>query len=100
MGTQTTDMAAAARRAPAERPVPAAKVERAIQRLRTNIGRNLLRIRSEQQMSQRALAEKANISQTYISQIETLKAKHSLGIELIAALAVALDVSPTDLVAD
>jgi transcriptional regulator with XRE-family HTH domain len=90
----------AAKRVPAERPVSAAKVERAIQRLRTNIGRNLLRIRNERQMTQRALAEKANISQTYISQIETLKAQHSLGIELIAALSVALDVSPTDLIAD
>jgi DNA-binding Xre family transcriptional regulator len=93
-------MAAAAKRAPAERPVPPAKVKRMIQRIRTNIGRNLLRIRSDRQMTQRALSERANISQTYISQIETLKAEHSLGIELIAALAVALDVSPTDLIAD
>lgn len=93
-------MAAAARRAPAARPIPVAKVERLTQRIRENVGRNLLRIRGEQQISQRALSEMANISQTYISQIETLKAKHNFGIELIAALCVALSVSPTDLISD
>lgn len=96
----THNMAAAARRAPAERAVPPAKVDHVAQRLRENVGRNLLRIRTEQQMTQRALSERANISQTYISQVETLKAKHNFGIELIAALCVALDVSPVDLISD
>src|SRR3954451_3263453 len=93
-------VAAAARRVPAEKPVSPSKVERMTQRLRENAGRNLLRIRTEQQMTQRALSEKANISQTYISKVETLKAKHNSGLELIAALCVALSVSPVDLTSD
>jgi transcriptional regulator with XRE-family HTH domain len=105
--------AAAARRVPAERPSPAAKVERMKQRLRENLSRNLLRLRSEKQWSQRQLSEKADISQTYISQLETQATRPARGagakgqiqgravsLDLIAALAVALDVSPADLISD
>ena len=110
MRTHTTDMAAAARRVPAERPVPAAKVERMKQRLRENLSRNLLRLRAEKQWSQRQLSEKADVSQVYISQLETLATRPARGasaggprhravsLDLIAALAVALEVSPADLI--
>jgi DNA-binding Xre family transcriptional regulator len=106
---------AAARRIPAERPVAAAKVERMKQRLRENLSRNLLRLRAEKQWSQRQLSEKADVSQTYISQLETLAARpprgagvkiggktqgRAVSLDLIAALAVALDVSPADLISD
>jgi hypothetical protein len=72
-------MAAAARRVPAEPPSPAAKVDRLKQRLRENVARNLLRLRSEKQMSQRQLSERADISQTYISQLETLAPRPARG---------------------
>lgn len=96
----TQGMAAAARRVPAEPPSPAAKVEQMTKRLRANVARNLLRIRAEQGLTQRQLSERADISQTYISQIETLKADRNFGFELIAALCVALDISPVDLISD
>jgi DNA-binding Xre family transcriptional regulator len=94
--------AASARRVPAERPSPAAKVERMKQRLRENVGKNLLRIRTERELTQRQLSERADISQTWISQLETNKgsAGTNLGLNLIAALAVALDVNPVDLICD
>jgi DNA-binding Xre family transcriptional regulator len=109
----TPDMAAAARRVPAAAPVPAAKVDRMKQRLRENLSRNLLRLRAEKQWSQRQLSETADVSQVYISQLETLATRPGRGasgaggprhravsLDLIAALAVALDVSPADLISD
>jgi transcriptional regulator with XRE-family HTH domain len=111
----TPSMAAAARRIPPERPASAAKVERMKQRLRENLSRNLLRLRAERQWSQRQLSEKSDISQTYISQLETLAARpprgagakvdektqgRAVSLDLIAALAVALDVTPADLISD
>lgn len=105
-------MAAAARRIPAERPAAAAKIERMKQRLRENLSRNLLRLRAEKQWSQRQLGEKADVSQVYISQLETLATRPTRGasaagprhravsLDLIAALAVALDVSPAELISD
>src|SRR4051794_17393972 len=99
MRMSTPDMAAA-RRVPAERPVAAAKVERMKQRLRENIGKNLLRFRQERGLTQRQLSERADISQTYISQIETLTANRNFGSDLIAALCVALDITPVDLISD
>lgn len=105
-------MVAAARRIPAEQPAPAAKIARMQQRLRENLARNLLRLRYERQWSQRQLSEAADISQVYISQLETQATRPARGasssarrhravsLDLIAALAVALDVSPADLIAD
>jgi DNA-binding XRE family transcriptional regulator len=92
-------MAAAARRVPAEPPSPAAKVERLKRRIRENVARNLVRIRTEQQLTQRQLAERADVSQTYISQIEKT-ADRNFGLDLLAALAVALDVSLADLISE
>jgi DNA-binding XRE family transcriptional regulator len=91
--------AAAARRVPAERPSPAAKVENMKQRIRGNVARNLVRIRGELGLTQRQLAERANVSQTYISQIEK-KADRNFGLDLLVALCVALDVSFSDLTSD
>lgn len=89
-----------ARRIPAERPVARAKLEAVARGLRENVGRNLLRIRTERGLTQRQLSERADISQTYISQLETLKADRNFGLDLIVALAVALDVSAIDLLTD
>jgi DNA-binding Xre family transcriptional regulator len=95
-------MAAAARRVPAEPQSPTAKVERMTKRLRANVGKNLFRIRTERGLTQRQLSERADISQTWLSQLETNKgsAGTNLGLNLIAALAVALDVNPADLISD
>lgn len=101
MRMQIEDMPA--RRVPAERPVSAARVERMKQRLRENIGKNVLRIRTERGLTQRQLSELADISQTYLSQLESLPkgpVGTNIGMNLIAALAVALDVSPVDLISD
>jgi DNA-binding Xre family transcriptional regulator len=92
-------MAAAARRIPAEPPSPADKVDRLKRRIRENVARNLVRIRTEQQLTQRQLSERASVSQTYISQIEK-KADRNFGLDLLAALAVALDVSLFDLISE
>jgi DNA-binding Xre family transcriptional regulator len=92
-------MAAAARRIPAEPPSSAARVERMKQRIRNNVAKNLVRIRGERQLTQRQLAERAEVSQTYISQIEK-NADRNFGLDLLAALCVALDVSLIDLISD
>lgn len=99
MRTHIQDMAAAARRIPAEPPSPADKVDRLKRRIRENVARNLVRIRTEQQLTQRQLSERASVSQTYISQIEK-KADRNFGLDLLAALAVALDVSLFDLISE
>jgi ribosome-binding protein aMBF1 (putative translation factor) len=96
MRADTADMP---RRIPPERPVPAAKVERMKQRIRENVARNLLRLREEAGLSQRQLSERADVSQTYISQIETGQSRN-FGVDLLAALAVALDKTPSDLISD
>ena len=88
-----------ARRVPLEKPASKVQVERMKKQLRENMARNLLRFRTELGLSQRQLSERADVSQTYISQIEA-KASRNFGLELIAALAVALGKSAIDLISD
>ena len=90
-----------ARRIPQMRPTAAAlaRAERLKKHLRENVARNVLRFRSDAGLSQRQLSELANVSQTYISQIEA-KADRNFGLDLIAALAVALDKSVAELISD
>ena len=88
-----------ARRVPPEKPAPANRVERMKKRLRANVARNVLRIRTDAGLSQKQLSERANLSQTYVSQIESAR-NRNFGVDVIAMLAVALDVAPSDLTAD
>jgi predicted XRE-type DNA-binding protein len=97
----TLNLGMPARRIPPMRPTAAgkARAERLKKQLRDNVARNLLRFRTEADLSQRQLSELADVSQTYISQIES-KASRNFGLDLLAALAGALDKQISDLISD
>jgi transcriptional regulator with XRE-family HTH domain len=64
--------------------------------MRKLVGRNFERLRTEAGLTQEQVAERAHISQQYISGLE--RGQRNPTIETIAALATALGVSHVDLV--
>ncbi len=63
--------------------------------LRGVLARNVRRLREKHGLSQEALADSANIDRTYVSSIE--RERYSTSIDLLERLAIALKVSPADL---
>jgi len=55
------------------------------------LAKNLRRLRREKGISQEALADRAGISQTYLSEVES--AKRNIAVDNIEALANAFDVT-------
>jgi transcriptional regulator with XRE-family HTH domain len=88
----------AARRVPPEKPIPPSKAERMQKHLRETVANNIQRFRTDAGLTQRQLSERANVSQTYISQTE--QGKRNLSLDLIALLALALEKTPAELVSD
>lgn len=56
----------------------------------------LKRVRKQKRMSQKNLAEKLGVTQSYISQLEKDKYKN-VGTDLIRKISTALEVDPVDL---
>jgi transcriptional regulator with XRE-family HTH domain len=63
--------------------------------LRSVLARNVRRLREKRGLSQEALADSANIDRTYVSSIE--RERYSTSIDLLERLAIALSVSPAEL---
>ena len=63
--------------------------------LRT-FGEKVRELRDERHLTQEKVAEKADLSWSYVSQVE--RGQHNLGIENLVKLARGLDVSPGELV--
>lgn len=76
-----------------------AKIERMKSRLRRNFARNVRRFRMEAGLTQKQLADTTGFSQSYIWQIES-RMNRNFGVDTIAILAVVLDKSLCDLIAD
>ncbi|PBB81260.1 transcriptional regulator [Mesorhizobium sp. WSM3879] len=64
--------------------------------IRKLVGRNLSRIRKATGLTQEVVAERANLSQQYVSELET--GKRNPTVETLVILAQALGVSHLDLV--
>ena len=63
----------------------------------TDLGLTIAAIRKSQGMSQEQLAEKANISRSYLSAIEAPNVIQSFSVEILYNIADALHVKPGDL---
>lgn len=66
-------------------------------RLRQIFARNLRRVREEQQLSQEALADLAEIDRTYVSSLE--RERYAASLDMIEKLAKVLKVEPHELLA-
>jgi plasmid maintenance system antidote protein VapI len=90
-------MAAAARRVPLEKPpskADDAKVLHQQAMMRERIGAHIKRLRTEAQLSLRALAMRADISPSYLSELE--RGQRSVTIDLLVRIGYHLDTSPAD----
>jgi ribosome-binding protein aMBF1 (putative translation factor) len=90
--------AAAARRIERREPMPAAKAERLQRSLIRTFGRNVLRLRSEQSLSQQQLGDMANLSANYLGQAE--RGVANVTLDVVARLAACLGTTPADLLTD
>jgi transcriptional regulator with XRE-family HTH domain len=64
--------------------------------MRQTVARNLRRIRNERRFSQEELAYRAKVDRSYISLLEN--GAYSASVDMLAKLAKALSVRPTELV--
>lgn len=65
---------------------------------RRTLATNLRRLRRQQGLSQEALADRAGLHRTYVGSVE--RAERNISIDSIAKLAKALNVTPSELLAD
>lgn len=61
------------------------------------LGDRVRRLRTEHQMTQMQLAEKASVDHTYLSKIENDRLEHTPSIKMLRDLAAALDVDELEL---
>jgi predicted transcriptional regulator len=87
---------AAARRIPLERPPSQAdekKMLRLQDAMKVRIGEHVKKLRIEANLSLRQMAMRANVSPTYLSEVE--RAKRSVSVEFLVRMGYVLNVSPT-----
>ena len=86
--------AMAARRVPLEKPPTAAEeveIEREQTAMRLRLGTHIKRLRIESGLSLRAFAMRANVSPSYLSEIE--RGLRGVTVDLLVRMAIGLDVS-------
>ena len=66
--------------------------------LRAKLGANIRKLRSERHYSQEQLAGLAGMNPKYLSEVE--RGERNLSVELLVALAIVLEISPAELLAD